>query len=135
MDGVRAIDDFFPQVFWICESYFASFTQRSYSHSGEGNGEMNTPKKGEGSKVQLRDRYGTISAEMILKLAEAEISVAGRPFRTIQCPRCGFKLMEVCGNLDVPVRFKCDKCKETGILNLAFFRTQRRKTKKDWNKK
>ena len=72
------------------------------------------------------DKYGTISAAMEELLNRSRDSVGDKELRNVKCPRCGFKLMQVYGHADIPVEIRCGKCKYTDIINLAFFRTQRR---------
>ncbi len=47
-------------------------------------------------------------------------------FRTLRCPRCGHRLVDVAAGTSGSIRIKCRKCKFQGILDLARFRKQRR---------
>lgn len=47
-------------------------------------------------------------------------------FRTLRCPRCGHRLVDVAAGTSGSIRIKCRKCKFQGVLDLARFRKQRR---------
>ena len=56
-----------------------------------------------------------ISTEECVNLAEREV----------KCPYCGFPLTHVFSDASGHLRVKCQKCKGTAIVNLAYFRTQK----------
>ena len=39
-------------------------------------------------------------------------------FRTLRCPRCGHRLVDVAAGTSGSIRIKCRKCKFQGILDL-----------------
>lgn len=45
--------------------------------------------------------------------------------REVKCPYCGFPLSHVFSDASGHLRVKCQKCKGTAIVNLAYFRTQK----------
>ena len=47
-------------------------------------------------------------------------------FRTLRCPKCGHRLIDVAAGTSGSIRIKCRKCKFQGVLDLARFRKQRR---------
>ena len=46
--------------------------------------------------------------------------------KTLYCPNCGYKIGVVYSDLTA----KCQKCKTISVLNLAYFRRQRRRWRK-----
>ena len=46
-------------------------------------------------------------------------------FRTLRCPRCGHRLVDVAAGTSGSIRVKCRKCKFQGVLDLGRFRKQR----------
>lgn len=47
--------------------------------------------------------------------------------RELRCPICNFKLEMVFSDARGHFRIKCPKCKETLVLNVAYFRTMKNK--------
>ena len=50
--------------------------------------------------------------------------------RSIKCPECGYQIGVVFSDAKGHISVKCQKCKTISVLNLAYFRTQRRSGKK-----
>lgn len=51
--------------------------------------------------------------------------------RVLRCPVCGFKIGVAYSDSTGHIRTKCQKCKHIWVLNLAYFRRQRRRYQKD----
>lgn len=51
--------------------------------------------------------------------------------RVLRCPVCGFKIGVAYSDSTGHIRTKCQKCKHVWVLNLAYFRRQRRRYQKD----
>lgn len=49
--------------------------------------------------------------------------------RSLYCPCCGYKVGIVYSDSAGHIKAKCQKCKAISVLNLAYFRRQRRR----WN--
>ena len=47
--------------------------------------------------------------------------------QTVKCPICGFPLLGMYGEKKGIARIKCQKCKYEGPVNLAYFKTYRKK--------
>lgn len=58
------------------------------------------------------------------KLRRSEEAAEGLRPRTIRCPNCGFRLLEVRGDGHYLVSVKCRKCKFDRLIDTAWFRTQ-----------
>lgn len=50
--------------------------------------------------------------------------------RVLRCPVCGFKIGAAYSDSTGHIRTKCQKCKHVWVLNLAYFRRQRRRYQK-----
>ena len=46
--------------------------------------------------------------------------------RSIKCPECGYQIGVVFSDAKGHISVKCQKCKTVSVLNLAYFRIQRR---------
>lgn len=62
-------------------------------------------------------------AEVREKLARAAEEAGRRELRTVRCPRCGFRLLDVYGRDHCYLRVKCRKCKFGETIDTALFRT------------
>lgn len=51
--------------------------------------------------------------------------------RVLRCPVCGYKIGVAYSDSAGHIRTKCQKCKHIWVLNLAYFRRQRRRYQKD----
>lgn len=47
--------------------------------------------------------------------------------RDLQCPNCGYKIGVAFSDSTGHIKVKCQKCKTVSVLNLAYFRRQRRR--------
>lgn len=47
--------------------------------------------------------------------------------RVLRCPVCGYKIGAAYSDSAGHIRTKCQKCKHIWVLNLAYFRRQRRR--------
>ena len=68
-----------------------------------------------------------VGPEVIWKLEQSKEAVRHKELRTIRCPDCGFRLLDVYGKDHCYVRVKCRKCKFSDTIDTALFRTVRRR--------
>ena len=68
--------------------------------------------------------FGPIPPQVLRKLELSYEAYESHEKRTVRCPICGFSVLRVNQGQQGCVEIKCQKCKFTGPLNLAFFRTQ-----------
>ncbi len=71
----------------------------------------------------MPDEGRTLSPETRRRLELSEAGARGRTLRTVRCPVCGFRLLEVYGTEHSYVRVKCRKCKFCDTIDTALFRT------------
>lgn len=64
-------------------------------------------------------------AETRKKAALSRLESAGLEKRALHCPECGFKVGSVFSDCTGHLTIRCRKCKQTSVLNLAYFRRQR----------
>ena len=70
-------------------------------------------------------RYADPPPETWEKILSSQKEAAALALRDLKCPICGYKLFGVYGHTGF-VNVKCQKCKFTGPLNLAYFHRNRR---------
>ncbi len=70
-------------------------------------------------------RYSEPPPETWAKILSSQEEAAALALRDLKCPICGYKLFGVYGHTGY-VNVKCQKCKFTGPLNLAYFHRQKR---------
>ena len=73
------------------------------------------------------DKYGTMDPDLLACLEESKKMAEGEELRLIKCPQCGFILMKVIGRNHVIVKVKCQKCKFCEVMDIALFRTVKRR--------
>lgn len=66
-----------------------------------------------------------IPSDILRKLDICRNQAAHIPKRQIHCPQCGYLLVEVYGTDHHLTNLKCQRCKWTGVLDTAMFRTMR----------
>ena len=72
------------------------------------------------SERERRQYFAELSRKEAEQLAE----------KTLYCPNCGYKIGVVYSDLSGHMTAKCQKCKTISVLNLAYFRRQRRRWRK-----
>ena len=77
----------------------------------------------------VRENSVGISPDVKCRLARSRMLAGQKPERTIRCPNCGFRLLDVYGYDHCLVRVKCRKCKFSDVIDTALFRTARRTRK------
>ena len=70
-----------------------------------------------------------MSAEVQDKLDQSKLLTEHLEVRVIQCPVCGYRLIDVFGYDHYLVRVKCRKCKFEEVIDTAYFRTMQKKRK------
>ena len=75
---------------------------------------------------RYNDRFGPVSAETARKLELSRTEAEGMESRDLRCPICGYKIATVYLDRKGHVSIKCRKCKFDGVINLAYFRRQKR---------
>ncbi len=73
------------------------------------------------------ERRADAGAEVREKLARAAEEASRRELRTVRCPCCGFRLLDVYGRDHCYLRVKCRKCKFGETIDTALFRTEGRR--------
>ncbi|MDO4853045.1 MAG: hypothetical protein Q4A88_06480 [Clostridia bacterium] len=74
--------------------------------------------------ITFNRRYEKPPVETWEKILSSKEEAAALALRDLKCPICGFKLMGVYGHTGY-INVKCQKCKFTGPLNLAYFHTRK----------
>ncbi len=84
--------------------------------------------------VAYDHRFSKPPPETWAKILSSREEAAAMALRELKCPICGYKLFGVYGHTGY-VNVKCQKCKFTGPLNLAYFHRQKRsyRYRGDWN--
>lgn len=73
-------------------------------------------------------RYGKIpSPEVQERLRRSRQEVKELTRRELRCPHCNFLMDYVYSDMQGHRESKCQKCKRSVILNMAYFRTVKRK--------
>ena len=77
----------------------------------------------------VREKGIAVPQDVRCRLARSRTLAGQKPERTIRCPNCGFRLLDVYGYDHCLVRVKCRKCKFSDVIDTALFRTARRTRK------
>ena len=83
--------------------------------------------------ISYDHRFTKPPPETWAKILSSREEAAAMALRELKCPICGYKLFGVYGHTGY-VNVKCQKCKFTGPLNLAYFHRQKRnyRYRSDW---
>ncbi len=65
-----------------------------------------------------------VSQEDQLKLDISKQETINLRERELRCPNCKFLINKLYSDISGHIQFKCPKCKEVYIMNLALFRTR-----------
>lgn len=68
-----------------------------------------------------------MAAEFRRKAALSERESAHLTERTLCCPHCGYRIGMAFSDSSGHIRTKCQRCKTVSVLNLAYFRRQKKK--------
>ena len=79
-----------------------------------------------GQVVIFDDQKYSVSDEIKEKLIKSKIDAAKTDKKTIRCPICGIRLIELYSSERPIVQVKCKKCKFEQPINTAYFRRGRR---------
>ena len=78
-------------------------------------------------QVNYDPRYSpSFEALRLLELSRLEVEKMEE--RDLKCPICGFRIQGVYPDRSGHVDIKCQKCKFSGPINLAYFRRQKRRS-------
>ena len=78
------------------------------------------------NEVQKFRQTKEISPIVLEKLIKSKLEVSTLTTRDIYCPYCGFRIERVFSDISGHKQVYCKKCKEEYIINLGYFRRQKR---------
>ena len=78
-------------------------------------------------QIKYDPRFSPPSEEVLQKLRLSCIEYENREKKVLNCPICGFRILGASADRQGLIEVKCRKCKFEGPINLAYFRTQRRR--------
>ena len=67
-----------------------------------------------------------VSAEIRDKLVQSKLHAEHLEVRSVRCPVCGYRLIDVYGYDHYLVHVKCQRCKFNDVVDTALFRTMRK---------
>ncbi len=67
-----------------------------------------------------------VPEDTLRKLEMSKREARSLKARDLRCPVCGYKIAEVYSDRMGHMSIKCGKCKFSGVINLAYFRSGRR---------
>lgn len=70
------------------------------------------------------------AADLRRKAALSELETAHLAERVLRCPNCGFRIGMAFSDSAGHIRSKCQRCKTVSVLNLAYFRRQRQRSRR-----
>ncbi len=71
-----------------------------------------------------------VSTELRRKAALSELESTLLPEPTLYCPQCGYRIGMAFSVSTGHIRAKCQRCKTVSVLNLAYFRRQRQRSRR-----
>ena len=71
-----------------------------------------------------------VSTELRRKAALSELESTHLTERTLYCPQCGYLIGMAFSDSTGHIRAKCQRCKTVSVLNLAYFRRQRQRSRR-----
>ena len=71
-----------------------------------------------------------VSTELRRKAFLSELESAHLTERTLYCPQCGYRIGMAFSDSTGHIRAKCQRCKTVSVLNLAYFRRQRQRSRR-----
>lgn len=74
----------------------------------------------------MKMAQGFSSDEIRRRAVLSRIEAKDLKERSIKCPECGYQIGVVFSDAKGHISVKCQKCKTVSVLNLAYFRIQRR---------
>lgn len=79
------------------------------------------------SNVQTFRQKAELSPDILAKLIKSKQETEYLVMRNICCPFCGFLVEKVFSDISGHKQIYCKKCKQEYIINLGYFRRQKRK--------
>ena len=79
------------------------------------------------SNVQTFRQRAELSPDTLVKLLKSKQEAETLAMRNIRCPFCGFLVERVFSDISGHKQIYCKKCKQEYVINLGYFRRQKRK--------
>ena len=79
------------------------------------------------NNVQAFRQKEELSPAVMLKLLKSKPETEHLAMRDIRCPFCGFLVEKVFSDISGHKQIYCKKCKQEYVINLGYFRRQKRK--------